>query len=49
MENLRAILDILNSLTPDQRKDLLDKIEEVYCLECGKETRFCTCDIDDRW
>lgn len=48
-ERLGPILIQFEDLTPSQRKKLFSMIEEVYCSGCGKETRYCSCLIDDRW
>lgn len=47
--NLEIILNILYTLTPTERCDLLNKIEEVYCLDCGNLQYQCKCIQDDRW
>ena len=47
--NLTQILEYLYNLTAEERRLVFSQIEELFCLDCGREQRFCTCEMDDRW
>lgn len=48
-DKVKTVAEELEDLTPKQRRDTIEALREIYCLECGCYTYLCNCSLIDRW